>query len=100
MMIYTGFKYVTIDKVVNLGSVKIEKEKDHFVQWSPILGAMLIVGGVIITVRNRKKLTLVLFAAFGFNVLVAQVNNPADINNPNSPSGQITPSTQNQTGVG
>jgi len=44
-----------------------------------------------------KKSILILFTAFGFNVLVAQVNNPADITNPNA---QFTPSTQNQTGVG
>ena len=55
MMIYTGFKYVTTDKVVDLGSVKIEKEKNHFVQWPPILGAVLIVGGVIIIIVPNKK---------------------------------------------
>ena len=47
-----------------------------------------------------KKLVLLLFTSFGFNALIAQVNNSADISNPNSPSGQITPSTQNQPGVG
>jgi uncharacterized membrane protein YidH (DUF202 family) len=55
MMIYTGFKYVTTDKVVDLGSVKIEKEKNHFVQWSPILGIVLIVGGVVIIIVPNKK---------------------------------------------
>jgi uncharacterized membrane protein YdcZ (DUF606 family) len=54
IMIYNGFKYVTIDKVVNIGTIKIEKEKNHLLQWSPILGAVLIVGGTIITIRNRK----------------------------------------------
>lgn len=54
MMIYTGFKYVTTDKVVDLGSVKIEKEKDHFVQWSPIVGIVLIIGGVVITLQGKK----------------------------------------------
>ena len=55
MMIYTGFKYVTTDKVVDLGSVKIEKEKNHFVQWSPIAGIVLIVGGVVIVIVPSKK---------------------------------------------
>jgi len=55
MMIYTGFKYVTTDKVVDLGSVKIEKEKDHFIQWSPIVGIVLIIGGVVITLRDKKE---------------------------------------------
>ena len=55
MMIYTGFKYVTTDKVVDLGSVKIENEKDHFIQWSPIVGIVLIIGGVVITLRDKKE---------------------------------------------
>lgn len=55
MMIYTGFKYATTDKVIDLGSVKIEKEKDHFVQWSPMVGIALIVGGVVILIVPNKK---------------------------------------------
>jgi drug/metabolite transporter (DMT)-like permease len=54
MMVYTGFKYVTTDKVVDLGSVKIEKEKNHFVQWSPFVGIALVIGGVIIIIRDKK----------------------------------------------
>ena len=40
---------------------------------------------------------VILFTAFGCNALVAQVNNPADVTNPNA---RFTPNTQNQTGVG
>ena len=54
MMIYTGFKYVTTDKVVDLGSIKIEKEKDHLVQWPSIIGVVLVIGGVVIAIRDRK----------------------------------------------
>jgi hypothetical protein len=53
-MIYTGFKYVTTDKVVDLGSVKIEKEKDDLVQWPSIVGIVLVIGGVVIAIRDRK----------------------------------------------
>ena len=54
MMIYTGFNYVTTEKVVDLGSIKINQEKNHPVQWSPIIGAVLLVGGVVIIVTDRK----------------------------------------------
>lgn len=54
MMIYTGFNYVTTEKVVDLGSVKISAEKNHPVQWSPIVGAILIVGGILIVVTSKK----------------------------------------------
>jgi len=55
MMIYTGFTYVTKKKVVDLGPVEINKEEKHPVQWSPIVGAVLFVGGVILMVNGREK---------------------------------------------
>ena len=55
MMIYTGFNYVTTEKVVDLGSVQINKEKNHFVEWSPIVGLILLVGGLIVVTTSRKR---------------------------------------------
>lgn len=54
MMIYTGFNYVTTEKVVDLGPVKISAEKNHPVQWSPIVGVILIAGGILLVVGNKK----------------------------------------------
>jgi uncharacterized membrane protein YdcZ (DUF606 family) len=54
MMIYTGFNYVTTEKVVDLGPIKINQEKNHPVQWSPIIGIVLLVGGVLIIVLDKK----------------------------------------------
>jgi uncharacterized membrane protein YdcZ (DUF606 family) len=54
MMIYTGFNYVTTEKVVDLGPIKINQEKNHPVQWSPIIGAVLLVGGVVIIASAKK----------------------------------------------
>ncbi|MBK5208846.1 MAG: hypothetical protein JJE44_04985 [Flavobacteriaceae bacterium] len=55
MIIYTGFNYVTTEKVVDLGPLEINAEKNHPVQWSPIIGAILLVGGIVIVATNRKK---------------------------------------------
>lgn len=55
MMIYTGFNYATMEKVVDLGSVQINKEKNHFVEWSPIVGLILLVGGLIVVTTSRKR---------------------------------------------
>jgi hypothetical protein len=55
MMIYTGFNYVTTEKVVDLGSLKINKETNHPVQWSPILGIVFIVGGIVMIIRDKKR---------------------------------------------
>ncbi|MCL4481930.1 MAG: hypothetical protein M1445_04835 [Bacteroidetes bacterium] len=54
MMIYTGFNYVTSEKVVDIGPIKINAEKNHPVQWSPIVGAILLVGGIVIVVTSKK----------------------------------------------
>jgi len=56
MIAYTGFNYVTTEKVVDLGPIEINKEKNHFVQWPPILGVVLIIGGVVLLVVDKKKM--------------------------------------------
>lgn len=55
MMIYTGFNFVTTEKVVDIGPIKINQEKNHPVQWSPILGVVLIVGGIAIVAFGKKS---------------------------------------------
>ncbi|MBC7845141.1 MAG: hypothetical protein H7Y10_01455 [Flavobacterium sp.] len=56
MTVCTGFNYVTNENIVEMGSAKISKEKNHPLQWKPIIGLMIIVGGVIIIEdSNRKK---------------------------------------------
>jgi uncharacterized membrane protein YdcZ (DUF606 family) len=55
MMVYTGFNFVTTEKVVDLGPIKINKETNHPVQWSPIIGVVLIAGGIAIIVFDKKS---------------------------------------------
>lgn len=55
MIAYTGFNYVTTDKVVDLGPIEINKETNHPVQWSPIIGVVLLVGGIVIIAIDKKK---------------------------------------------
>ena len=57
MMIYTGFNYVSKEKVVDLGPIEINAEKNHPVKWSPIVGIVLIVGGIVVFAINKKKIT-------------------------------------------
>jgi len=54
MIIYTGFNYVTTEKVVDLGPIKINAEKNHPVQWSPIVGVVLLAGGILIVFTDKK----------------------------------------------
>jgi len=54
MMVYTGFNFVTTKKVVDLGPLQINQEKNHHVQWPPIVGSVLIIGGIAIMVFGKK----------------------------------------------
>ena len=55
MMIYTGFNLVTTKEVVDIGPLQVNKEENHPVQWSPIIGAVLLVGGILLLATNRNK---------------------------------------------
>ncbi len=55
MMIYTGFNFVTKKNVVDLGPIQVNKTENHPVQWSPIVGGVLLLGGILILVTNKKK---------------------------------------------
>ncbi len=58
MTLYTGYYYVTKEKVVDLGSVEITADKPHSAKWSPIVGiVVMVVGGVILAVGSKKSLT-------------------------------------------
>ena len=54
MIAYTGFSYITTENVVNLGPIQINHEESHPVQWSPIIGAVLLVGGIVIIIFDKK----------------------------------------------
>jgi uncharacterized membrane protein len=55
MMLYTGFNYVTTEKVVDLGPVQINREKQHSVKWPSILGGVIILGGIMILTLSKKS---------------------------------------------
>lgn len=57
MIAYTGFNFVTTEKVIDLGSVEITKEKNNPVRWSPFVGVALLAGGVILVLRNKTART-------------------------------------------
>ena len=54
MMVITGFNLVTKKKVVDMGPIQIDKKENHPVQWSPIIGGVLLVAGVAMFAMNKK----------------------------------------------
>ena len=53
MIVTNGFNYKTAEKVVDLGGVKIVAEKNHPIQWSPVLGGVILIAGVGILVLGK-----------------------------------------------
>ncbi|MFN8286619.1 MAG: hypothetical protein U0V74_07705 [Chitinophagales bacterium] len=55
LMIFTGVKYFTKEKVVDIGKIEINREKPHWVSWSPFVGAALVVAGGVMYFVGAKK---------------------------------------------
>ena len=55
MIVYNGFNYVTEKKVVDIGPIEISKKENNPVQWSPIVGGMLLAAGIIVVISDKKK---------------------------------------------
>ncbi len=54
--IFTGFNYVTKEKVVDIGTLEITQNQNHFLAWSPLLGIIVIViGGALLFLGSKKQ---------------------------------------------
>ena len=55
MTLYTGFTYVTKEKVVDLGELAITKDSQHTLNWQPYVGIGTMVIGCVVLILGRKK---------------------------------------------
>ena len=62
MIVYTGFNYETTQQVVEVGLTQLNETINYPVQWSPIVGAVVLVGGILVLITGRKKY-LLMFSA-------------------------------------
>ena len=51
---YQGFTYTTREKVIDLGPLKASVNEEHTVPLPPIIGALAIVGGVVLLMRAKS----------------------------------------------
>ncbi len=51
---YQGISYTTKEKPVDLGFAQVTPEKTRWIPLPPIVGALALVGGVTLLVRNTK----------------------------------------------
>jgi hypothetical protein len=55
LTIFTAFTFFTKEKIVDIGDVKITRNKPHNLQWSPLIGiAVMGIGGVVLLVSYKK----------------------------------------------
>jgi hypothetical protein len=52
---YQGITYTTSDKVVDIGPIHVTSEKTKTIPLPPILGAIALVGGIVLLVVGSKK---------------------------------------------
>ncbi|HYF69892.1 MAG TPA: hypothetical protein VD884_17240 [Ohtaekwangia sp.] len=54
MTVFTGFNLITKEEVVDIGPLEINKEEKTPIAWSPIVGGILLVAGIVLFVTNKK----------------------------------------------
>jgi hypothetical protein len=52
---YQGITYTTREKVVDLGPIQVTAEKTKTVPFMPIMGVIILVGGIVLLVVGVKK---------------------------------------------
>ena len=52
---YQGITYTTREKVVDLGPIQVTSEKTKTIPLPPIMGAIALVGGIVLLVMGSKK---------------------------------------------
>ena len=58
MTLYTGFTFVTEEKIVDLGDVEVTREDEHTVNWQPYVGVgAMAIGGAILLIGRKKLMT-------------------------------------------
>lgn len=55
MTLYTGFNYVTKEKIVDIGGIEISADKNHNVSWDSFIGVGIMVIGGVVFLTGRKK---------------------------------------------
>ena len=52
---YQGITYTTREKVVDLGPIQVSADKTRTIPLPPIVGAIALVGGIVLLVMGSKK---------------------------------------------
>ena len=51
---YQSFTYTTTEKAIDLGPIQVTTEKQHTIPLPPIVGAVALIGGVVLLMQGRR----------------------------------------------
>ena len=54
-LVWGGVTYTTREKVVDIGPIDISRDKSHSIPLPPVLGAVALIGGIVLLVSGNKK---------------------------------------------
>jgi hypothetical protein len=54
---YQGITYTTQKKVIDLGPIQATKTEQHTIPFPPILGAIALIGGIVVLVFDKRGST-------------------------------------------
>lgn len=52
---YQGISYTTTEKAIDLGPIQVTAEETHTLPLPPIVGAIALIGGVLLLLQGRKN---------------------------------------------
>ncbi len=55
MLIWTGFSYTKKEKIIDIGPLEVNADKEKQINWPPYIGGILIIGGIIILLVGKRK---------------------------------------------
>ena len=54
-LVYQGISYTTTERVVDLGPLKVDAKKEKTIPLPPVLGALALVGGVVLVAASVRS---------------------------------------------
>lgn len=54
-LIYSGFSYTKKEKVLDVGPIEVQAEKEKTISWPLIVPALVLAGGVVLLLTGKKR---------------------------------------------
>ena len=54
-LLYEGINYTTREKVIDVGPIQMTAERTRTIPLTPVVGAVALVGGIVLVVIGSKK---------------------------------------------